>query len=103
MAGKTDLDEAKAAMIAETAEEIFLLPVFGFFAEKDKEKQVCICICFLLLRRQNLVSGKNILEISITMEVFFSVCSSEKIRRRNYAKHDDKAGKPGRRERIFCW
>ena len=78
MAGKTDLDEAKAAMIAETAEEIFLLPVFGFFTEKDKEKQVCICICFLLLRRRNLVSGKNILEISITMEVFFQSAAVKK-------------------------
>ena len=46
LAGKTDLDESKAAMIAETAEEIFLLPVFGFFTEKDKEKQVCIYIVF---------------------------------------------------------
>ena len=77
MAGKTDLDEAKVAMIAETAEEIFLLLVFGLFAE-DKEKQVCICICFLLLRRRNLVSGKNILEISITMEVFFQTVAVKK-------------------------
>ena len=43
LAGKTDLDEAKAAMIAETTEEVFMSPVFGLFSEKDKEKQVYIC------------------------------------------------------------
>ena len=42
LAGKTDLDEAKVAMIAETAEELFISPVFGLFDVDDKEKRVCI-------------------------------------------------------------
>ena len=41
LAGKTDLDEAKAAMITETIDEIFIIPVIKLITENDKAKQVC--------------------------------------------------------------
>ena len=103
LSGKTDLDEAKAAMIAETAEEFFMTPVVHLIPEKDKEKQVCICICLLLHPRQNFVLIKNIFKFDSSTEDDFSGCRSQKICNRNLTKHNDKAGKIGRRERIFCW
>ena len=48
LAGKTDLDEAKAAMIVETVAEFFMIPTFDLLTEKDKEKLVCIYMCTTL-------------------------------------------------------
>ena len=41
LAGKTDLNEAKAAMITKTTDKIFIIPVIKLITENDKAKQVC--------------------------------------------------------------
>ena len=45
MVGKSDLDFAKACMIAETVEEVFMDVADKLLNEQDKEKQVQITKC----------------------------------------------------------
>ena len=40
MAGKNDLEEARAAMIAETVEDFFISHIYKLFREEDKGKEV---------------------------------------------------------------
>lgn len=43
LAGKTDLEEAKAEMIAHTAEEAFATQVYALLAEMQKEQGKRVC------------------------------------------------------------